>query len=148
MLTTRWEPFVQSPLAQFQKEMNRLFETFGTTNQASPTLAYSYPPVNIWEDADHIYVEAELPGMEQNQLQIFVTNGNQLTIQGERQVNETPKGIWHRQERGYGKFSRVITLPVAANADTVQARLEFGVLNVTLPKSAQARPKRIKVKAE
>jgi HSP20 family protein len=148
MLTKRWEPFVNNTMAQFQKEMNRLFDTFGVGSVAWPTLAYSYPPVNVWEEGDKLYAEAELPGLAQDQIQVFVTDGNQLTITGERPLKEAAENIWHRQERGHGKFSRVITLPVAVDADKVEARFEHGVLHLTLPKSEHAKPRRIQVKAQ
>jgi HSP20 family protein len=56
--------------------------------------------------------------------------------------------VWHRQERGFGEFTRVITLPVPVDADKVTARLEHGVLTLTTAKSAAAKPKKIAVKAE
>jgi HSP20 family protein len=148
MLLTRWDPFAWNPLGRLQNEMNQLFGRFGVENPAWPALAYSYPPVNVWEDEDHVYAEAELPGMQLDNLEIYVTDKDQLTLQGERQPYQPEKGVWHRQERGFGKFSKVITLPVPVDADRVEARFENGVLTVTMPKSEAARPRRITVKAE
>jgi HSP20 family protein len=127
--------------------MNRLFGRLSHEFDG-PSLAPSYPLVNVWEDANNIFVEAELPGMDLSKLEIYVSEGNQLTIQGDRQPCESGKGIWHRQERGFGQFSRTITLPIAVNADKVEARLDQGVLRITLPKSESARPRQIKVKGE
>jgi len=146
MLVSRWQPFSWSPLEEFQEEMRLVRERFAADNR--PALASSYPPVNIWGDRDKVYAEAELPGMQLDHLEIYVTEGNQLTIQGERRQRELNKGVWHTQERGFGSFSRTITLPVSVDADKVEARFEHGVLLVTLPKSETAKPRRISVKAE
>jgi HSP20 family protein len=143
MLVSRWQPFSWSPLREFQEETNRVFGRFGAEN--GPALADSYPPVNIWGDNDNVYAEAELPGMQLDHLEIYVTEGNQLTIQGERRQRQLDKVVWHRLERGFGQFSRTIMLPVTVDADKVEARFEHGVLFVTLPKSEAAKPRRISV---
>ncbi len=148
MMLTRWEPFLGPEWTRLQNEMDRLFRRFGETAAAWPGLAASYPALNIWEDDNHVYAEAELPGMTHDQLQIYVTAGNRLTVQGERQPDEHLKGVWHRRERGVGAFSRTVELPVPVDADKVEARFEHGVLRVTLPKSEQAKPRRITVKSE
>lgn len=147
MLLTRWGPYgnLWNEMGRFREEMNQLFGRLGTTSW--PSLAVSYPPLNVWENDDNLFVEAELPGMQLNHLEIYVKEGNQLTIQGERPTAEGT-GTWHRRERGFGKFNRLITLPVPVDADKVEARFDQGVLHVTLPKSEQAKPRRIAVKAE
>lgn len=148
MQLTRWEPLTNlwGEMGRFRDEMNQLFERAGGLNWRG--LAVSYPPINLWEDENAIHVEAELPGMKLENLEIFVTEGDQLSIQGERATTETETGVWHRRERGFGKFSRVIALPVPVDPDKVEARFEHGVLHVTLPKSEKARPRRIAVKSE
>jgi HSP20 family protein len=143
MLVSRWQPLSWRPLREFQEEMNRVCGRFGVEN--GPALADSYPPVNIWGDSDSVYAEAELPGMQLDHLEIYVTEGNQLTIQGERRQRELDKGVWYGQERGFGQFGRTIMLPVNVDADKVEARFEHGVLLVTLPKSEAAKPRRIRV---
>jgi HSP20 family protein len=143
MLVSRGQPFSSSPVREFQAEMNRVFGSFGAEN--GPALADSYPPVNIWGDNDTVYAEAELPGMQLDHLEIYVTEGNQLTIQGERRQRELDKVVWHRLERGFGQFSRTILLPVNVDADKVTALFEHGVLFVTLPKNEAAKPRRISV---
>jgi HSP20 family protein len=150
MLATRWEPFTTlwKELNRFQAEMDRLFESFGLGDGGWPRLAAAYPAVNVWEDGEHVYVEAELPGMELNDLEIYVTGGNLLTIKGERKQPQIEKGVWHRQERGFGAFARTLELPVEVDADKVEARLCHGVLTITLPKVEAAKPRRIAVKAE
>src|SRR5262249_54350807 len=128
-------------------EMNRLFNHLGV-RQAWPALSFSFPTVNVWENDTTIYAEAELPGLVQDQIEVFVTEGNQLTIQGERKTVEHPNGKWHRRERSFGKFKRMLTLPADVDADQVEARLEHGVLYLTLPKSATARPRKIPVTSQ
>jgi len=142
MVRARWQP-LWNEVQQFQNELNQVF------NRVNPAQATAtYPPLNVWVDDDNIYVEAELPGMTQDQLEIFVSEGNQLTLGGERQLCNLANATWHRQERGHGKFSRTVTLPVMVEADKVEAKLEQGVLQLKLPKSPAARPRRIHVKAE
>jgi HSP20 family protein len=111
-------------------------------------LAGSFPALNIWQDEGTVYAEAELPGMELNDLEIFVTGGNQLTIKGERKEPKLDNGTWHRQERGFGSFARVVNLPVDVNAERVEARLANGVLTITMPKTEAAKPRKIVVKGE
>jgi HSP20 family protein len=147
MLTAHWRPCGMTQWNQLQNEMDRLFGRLSNEFDG-PSLAATYPLVNVWEDANNVFVEAELPGMDLNKLEIYVSEGNQLTIQGERQSSESEQGTWHRQERGFGKFSRTIILPIGVNADKVEARLDQGVLRITLPKSESARPRQIKVRGE
>jgi len=148
MAQTRWEPSLSREWNGFQNQMRRLFEGPWTGASAFPGLAVSYPPVNIWEDDNNVFAEAELPGMPLDKLEIYVNEGNLLSIQGERQAGDTQKGVWHRQERGFGKFTRTIKLPVTVDADKVEAKFENGVLFITLPKAELAKPKKINVKAE
>jgi HSP20 family protein len=150
MLATRWEPFnnLWHEMDRFRRGMDQLLGQLGTEGRNAPGLAVQYPPVNVWQDEGNLYVEAELPGMKQDDLEIYVTEGDQLTVQGERRPYTPEKGVWHRQERGFGRFGRTFTLPVPVDADKVEARFEHGVLHLTLPKSEQARPRRITVKAE
>jgi len=86
--------------------------------------------------------------MELGDLEIYVTGGNQLTIKGERKQPKFENATWHRQERGFGEFARVLTLPFPVNADKVQAEFSHGVLKITMPKSEEAKPRKIKVKGE
>jgi HSP20 family protein len=93
-------------------------------------------------------VEAELPGLDLKDLEIFVTGGTQLTLKGERKPQAPEKALWHRQERGFGAFNRTITLPFAVDAEKVEAKFENGVLLVKLAKHESARPRKIQVKAQ
>lgn len=148
MKQSRWSPFgtLFGPLQQFQSEMNRLFDRWAGDGRG-PGVGV-HPALNIWEDADHCYLEAELPGIELKDLEITVVGGNQLTIKGERRPVTVEKGVWHRQERTFGAFSRSLELPFHVDADKVEAKLENGVLTVKLAKHESARPRKIAVKAE
>ncbi len=126
--------------------MDRLFESYGFDDGGWPGLAVAYPAVNVWEDDDHVYAEAELPGLQLSDLEIYVTGGNQLTLKGERK--EPASGVWHRQERGFGTFTRVITLPMDVDADKIEAKFCNGVLTIAMPKDEAAKPRRITVKTE
>jgi HSP20 family protein len=106
-----------------------------------------YPPLNLWEDDNNLYVEAELPELELSDLEIFVNADNQLSIKGERKQPEQGKGVWRRQERGHGSFSRMGELPQYVDSDKVTAELKHGVLTITLPKRKEAKARRIEVKA-
>jgi HSP20 family protein len=146
MLTSRWQPFspVSNVLQQFQGEINRLFDRWGN----EPAQGGVAPLINAWEDGETLVLEAELPGLELGDLEIYVSGGNQLTIKGQRKAPTVNKGLWHRQERVFGPFSRTLSLPYAVDADKVEARLENGVLTVRLAKHESARPRKINVKAE
>lgn len=151
MWTTRWQPFefgnVWSEMNRLQTEMDRLFGRFGLED-GGRRLAPAYPAFNLWQDADNLYVEAELPGMELSDLEMYVSGGNQLSLKGKREAPSVEKGAWHRQERGYGSFTRAITLPQEVDADKVEAELHLGVLCIKLPKNEASKPRRIEVKAE
>ena len=131
-------------LNRLSREMDRLF---GRRVPAAGGATASFPAMNMWEDNEHYFLEAELPGFEMNAIELMASEGNQLTISGERQPPAIEGGTWHRRERGFGRFNRIVTLPAAFNADKVQAQLRDGVLLVKLPKAEEAKPRRIEVKA-
>jgi HSP20 family protein len=122
---------------------DRLFDNFGAELTRPVT---AFPAVNVWEDSDAFHLEAEVPGLKQEDVNIAVTQRNVLTLSGERKA-EDGEGRWHRRERGFGRFQRVLRLPAPVDADKVEAKLENGVLRLTLPKHEDAKPRRIAVKA-
>ena len=90
MFWTRWSPWSngqRSGLQQLHEEMNRLFDRWGGRN------FQTFPALNVWEDGDALVVEAELPGLALDDLEIFVTGRNQLTIKGERKFPRTPRAL-------------------------------------------------------
>jgi HSP20 family protein len=129
---------------RFRDEMDRLFESF----LGEPALAgrRSLPFLNVWETDEALHVEAELPGFKMDDLELQVI-GNELTIRGERRLAAgDDKFVYHRQERVAGRFERSLRLPVEINAEKVEALLQDGVLTVTLPKAAAAKPRKIEVR--
>jgi HSP20 family protein len=132
---------------RLQGEMNRLFGRYGVSNGLEGTAA-GYPALDLWEDEDHLYVEAELPGMELGDLEIFFNGDDQLSIKGERKRPEIEKASWHRRERGFGSFSRLMTLPQNVDAENVQAEFKNGVLTISMPKKEESKPRRIEVKVD
>jgi HSP20 family protein len=127
----------------FRSEVDRLFgrQVLGPAGGAAPAL-------NVWEDEAAFYVEADLPDVSADKLDLTVKEGSRVTISGERKPAEPVNAVWHKQERFAGAFTRELTLPTPVDADKVEARFEHGVLKLTLPKSEAARPRKIAVKAE
>jgi len=133
---------VWGSLNEMQHEMNRLFDRWGRHSLGM----VESPAINLWEADDALYLEAELPGLSLEELEIFVTGHNQLTLKGERKAPAVEKSVQHRQERGFGKFTRTFTLPFAVDENQVEARFENGVLKVRLPKHETAKPRKISIK--
>jgi len=127
-------------LSQAQDEFERWFGRRVT----APT----DPMMNVWEDDNSVFAEVELPGVDPAKLEITVSEGNQLTVQGERVPPAIDGVSWIRQERPFGKFNRVIQLPTLVNAENVNAKYENGILKLTLPKHEAAKPRKIAVKGE
>lgn len=139
MTTFRLDPFGELS-TEFNRVSDELNRVFGFRS------AVAGPALSLWADADNVYVDADLPAIDQAKLDVTVTEGNQLTIQGERPAPEAKDSVWVRQERPYGKFARQITLPVLVDADKVVATYEHGVLKLVLPKSEAAKPRKITIK--
>jgi len=143
MFVRRTSPIVN--LHTLRREMDQLMDNFGLGRVAGAFMpARAFPALNVWEDGECLYAEAELPGVPQDALEVFVV-GNELTIKGSRAPVGEEGASFHRRERTFGEFSRVVTLPAEVNADKVEATLKNGVLFVILPKAEVARAKRIKV---
>jgi len=124
--------------------MSRLTDPFWPLMQLRREV--SSPALNIWEDRDNFFAEAELPGVDEERLEVF-TIGDELTIRGKREPLSGKGVTYHRQERGTGEFERVITLPSDVDAEKVEAKLHNGVLTIALPKAETARPHKIEVHA-
>ena len=146
----------QDPVYELQKGTNRLFnELFGDFGLA-PFGAFGgqndafQPQIDVSENDKAITVSAELPGLDENDIQVSLAH-NVLTISGEKKEEKEDKGQnYYRMERSYGSFQRSIPLPVEVVADKVDATFKKGVLTVILPKTpeAQKRTRKIAIKAE
>jgi HSP20 family protein len=137
------------PVAQLRDEMDRLVsDFFGASRARAPQRwsagAQGFPALNVWEEGDALYAEAEVPGMKSDQIDISVVERD-LTIRGRRGEEPREGAAYHRQERGTGEFNRVLRLPVEVDAAKVEATLTDGVLLIKLPKAESAKPKKIQV---
>ncbi len=138
------------PLVNFDRTVNRLFDGLldhGPLRSGFDPRQAAFPAMNVWEDADSVYVEAELPGTSMDDIDIQLLD-KQLTIKGRREALRGDGLTHHRRERYVGSFERELTIPIEIDTEKVRAELHDGVLTVTLPKAAVARPKSIKVNFE
>jgi len=135
------------PLGAIWHEFNQVQDEFAKWFGRAAT-APTDPSLSVWEDENAVFAEADLPGIELEKLEVTVNEGNQLTVQGERCAPNIPSAAWIRQERPFGKFVRVVTLPTLVDAEKVEAKYENGVLRLTLPKHEAAKPRKIVVKGE
>ncbi len=148
MTRYRWyvdgSPFV-SEFGKLQRGMTRLWDQMYPQDRFSEGVGV-FPPVNVREDHDDYYVTAEIPGVQDKDLDVTAVSGS-LAIEGERTI-DTQEGVsYHRRERDAGKFSRSITLGDRINPDKVEASLKNGVLTIKIGKAEEAKPKQITIKA-
>ena len=142
---TRWEPFRE--LATLEDRMNRLFRAsvHSVGRDESLTTSNFAPAVDVYEDEHKDTLKIEVPGIEEKDLDVRVEN-NALTVTGERKIEKEEKEEnYRRVERQYGSFSRTFTLPQTVDTENVSANYDKGVLKISLPKKAEAKPKQIKV---
>ena len=147
MSIVRYDPF--RDLRTLQEEVNRLFTgniARGFDEEGIARGAWS-PSVDIYENKDHIVLEAELPGMKREDFDLSVEN-NVITLRGERHFEKKDESDnYHRVERAYGSFTRSFTLPNTVTAEGATADYSNGVLRVTLPKREETKARRIEIKA-
>jgi len=142
---SRWDPARE--LLNMSRAMDRLFEEFYGHSPVTGGVG-AFPSVDMYQTENEVVVKATLPGLNPEDLQVSVT-GEVLTLRGEiRQEKDVPGDSYHLQERTYGSFSRSIQLPVPVVVEKSKAEFENGVLNLTLPKAEEVRPKTITIKAK
>lgn len=137
-----------SPSHSFRQEVDRLFDQFFGNTPGTPesTMTRGWnAPVAIWDDDQHVYVEVEIPGLCQDDLEVVVHQGN-LRIWGERKTPQEERNYWYN-ERMHGRFERVISLPDVIDPDSIEAQMRDGILYVTLQKTPAAQPKKVAIKA-
>jgi HSP20 family protein len=141
---TRFEPYRE--FATLQDRLNRLFQSsFGESQDSLTTSSSFSPAVDVYEDEHAVNLKIEVPGIEEKDLDIRVEN-NTLTVHGERKFEKEEKEEnFRRVERQYGSFTRSFTLPQTVDSENVSANYDKGVLKISLPKKAEAKPKQIKV---
>lgn len=146
----RWRTNRAYPFTQLRDEVDKLMGEFlngpATAMPRAWAAVRAFPAINLWEEGDQLFAEAELPGLKSEDVDISVS-GDELTLSGRRPDVPPAGASFHRRERGAGDFSRTVRLPFEVDAEAVEATLRDGVLTVKLPKSAAARPRKIKVGA-
>jgi HSP20 family protein len=145
---TRWNPTSSGSLVNrdpFSKMFDTLFNDFLNATGEEIAARSWVPPVDVQETEDTYRVQAELPGLTKEDIQITLEN-NVLRLSGERKLEkDVEKENFHRVERTYGTFSRSFMLPSQVDVEGVQAAFENGVLTVTVPKAEQAKPRKISI---
>ena len=151
----RWRPFggvveQRDPyrMSDIQGEVNRLFDSFfgRPTMGTAPTGERMWAPaVDSIEDKDNVVLTFEIPGIRDKDVNVSITD-DLLSVRGERRFNREVKDeAYHRLERVYGKFERNVQLPMPVQSDKVKAVYRDGVLEITLPKAEEVKPKQIKI---
>jgi len=133
-------------LSSLRDELDRLFESpWSELARTSQLLSGWTPALDVHEDKDNFVVQAELPGMKREEIDVSLHDGA-LSISGERKTEKKyEEAEVYRTERFFGKFQRTVTLPTPVAADKVKAQYKDGVLTITLPKTEEAKPKQIDV---
>ena len=129
-----------SPFYGTSNPFDRLLESLWTPLSISQR-SLAYPPLNISEDEESIYVQCEIPGMDIGDLDLTLTDSS-LVIKGERKAE---RGKYYRQERPTGVFQRVVNISGGVSRDKVTATMRDGLLEVVLPKSDESKPKKISI---
>jgi HSP20 family protein len=146
---TRFVPF-RSPLADvavLQNRLNSIFNDFARPEGEQESLAMGsfIPPVDVYEDAQHLVLKLEVPGIKQEDLDVRLENQT-LTVKGERKFERDEKEEnFHRIERRYGTFTRSFTLPQTVDTTGAKASYDAGVLTISLAKKEAAKPKQVKI---
>ncbi len=132
-----WDPLAQ--MRRMQREMGRMLQD---TYQG---LTGEFPSMNIWTSDESVVLTAEVPGLRAEDLDLTVL-GDTLTVRGSRRAEELKEGErYHRRERGTGEFVRTVQLPYRVDSAKVEAHYEKGILRVTLPRSEEDRPRKVKL---
>ncbi len=135
-----------SPLTRLEEEMGTLMNRFFGPEEGWWQGKNGFMPhTNVAETEKGFEVTVELPGMKPEEVTVEMKDGR-LWVAGEKKEEKEEKGkTFHRVERHYGEFRRVIPLPVAVEEEHVEAKFTEGVLRITVPKAVKALPKQIKV---
>lgn len=146
MNIVKYDPFRE--LRSLQDEMTRLFTGVvpaSSGNREEMAHGSWIPSVDIFEDKEHLVLEADLPGMTREDFEISVES-NVITLRGERKFEKKAEGEnYHRVERSYGSFTRSFTLPQTITAEGAVAEFENGILRVSLPKREETKARRIEI---
>jgi HSP20 family protein len=146
MTIVRWDPY--RDVLALQNRMNSLFQDFSRNSAGDNepvTTAGFVPPVDIYEDEQHLVLKLEIPGIKQEDLDVRMEN-NTLSVRGERSFQtEGKEENFHRVERRYGSFYRAFTVPNTIDPNSIKADYDAGILRVELQKKPESKPKQIKI---
>jgi len=147
MALIRWEPVRE--LNTIQSEMNRLFNTFFDSPTANGNSGFGtrrwIPAMDLVEVDDEYVLRADLPGLTEEDVNIELQD-NVLTVSGERKfAHEDRKEGYYRIERSSGSFTRSLTLPEGIDADAIKASFDNGVLEISIPKPEERKPRRVAI---
>ncbi|MBI4285495.1 MAG: Hsp20/alpha crystallin family protein [Chloroflexi bacterium] len=139
-----WRPF-----EEMERLMESAFRGWPTLWERAPGDGMAWAPsIDVFDKKDSIVVRAELPGMKKEEIDVKV-EGNTMIIGGERKAStEVKEEDYYRSEMVYGKFTRSITLPSTVDAARIEATYKDGILEVNLPKTEAAKPKKIEIKVK
>jgi HSP20 family protein len=145
MAIIRWDPY--RDMITLRDRMNRLFEDLpGSRGEEKDLMTHTWAPsVDIYETENEVVLSAEIPGVDEKDVEIKVEDNN-LTLRGERKFEkETKEENYHRVERSYGSFFRSFALPSYIDQDRIEAEHENGVLKIRMPKRAELKPRKVKI---
>jgi HSP20 family protein len=135
------------PLVRFENEMNKMLEEFFGRREPLEVIEPFVPAANLVETENEFEVTLELPGLKPEEVKVELREGA-LWVSGERKEEKEEKGkTFHRMERRYGEFRRVIPLPSEVKEEKIEAEFHNGVLKIKLPKSEEVKPRHIEVKS-
>ena len=141
----RFDPFRE--LQGIHSAMDQLFDTSFIRNRGVWPRAWDFP-MDVFENENSYVIKASIPGINPDDLEVIFEN-NVLTVKGEVSADQDVENVrFHLRERTFGEFSRSVSLPTSIDDEKIQAEYEAGVLKLTLPKSEEAKPKRIQVKVD
>ncbi len=136
---------LRNPFQELERMRQNMDQLMGSTPFATSRNANVFPPVNVSEDQDNFYLQAELPGVSPNDLDLQA-DAKSVAISGKRNAaSEDGDFKYHRRERSAGQFSRMIALSGEIESEKVTAKLENGILLLTLPKAEAVKPRQITI---
>ncbi|MCS6957604.1 MAG: Hsp20/alpha crystallin family protein [Aquificaceae bacterium] len=135
-----WSPFAE--IERIRREFDRLFEELMPKEEIERVFA---PAVDVYETDKEVVIKVELPGVKKENVEVSIRD-NSLHIRGEKKEEKEEKTeTYHRVERVYGKFERVIPLPVDVKVEEAKAEFKDGILEVRIPKAEGAKEKKIEI---
>jgi HSP20 family protein len=144
MAIIRWDPF--GDFMTLRDRMNRLFEDMSSSKEEKDLMTRAWAPsVDIYENENEVVLNAEIPGVDEQDVEIKVED-NTLILKGERKFEkEAKEENYHRIERSYGSFFRSFALPGYIEQDRIEAEHENGILRIRMPKKLELKPRKVKI---